>query len=163
MYRKKFIHLLTVMILLVVEGSVLFAQPFQIKDIDEKVTISYKWKTTGFFRKDSSPKLILKIKNNNQHKILVCFKVNYYWKTILRASSQSMQYCIKKNRRMRGKMWNLVFSGGSFSKEQIEDDLFTWEISELEIKHHSDCDTRLNIKIKPEIREENVDVTGNCR
>ena len=95
----------------------------------------------------------LKIKNYNHHKVMISFRINYYWQAIRTASSQRMQYCVKARRKIRGKMWDLVFSTGKFKKEQILDDRFLWDISDLEISHHADCKSRLNIRIKPVIHE----------
>jgi hypothetical protein len=52
------------------------------------VTISYKWKKVGFIKKNKSLRLVLKIRNDNPHKVLVRFQVNYYWKAMIKASSQ---------------------------------------------------------------------------
>ena len=130
-----------------------FFRRSKTKEFREGITISYKWKQCGFLKKDSDPRLFLKIRNENPHKVLVGFTVDYYWNTILDASSEKVQYCVKPHRKIRGKMWDLVFTSGRFSREQISDESFMWEISDFEIIHDTDCRTRLNIKIKPEIRE----------
>ena len=119
------------------------------------ITFSYRWKEGGIFKKDTTLRLVLKIENENAHRVLVRFRVNYYWKATLNASSQMVEYCIKPERTIRGRMWDLVFSSGKFSKEQIFDDMFMWELSDIEILHNADCETRLNIKMKPGTRKMN--------
>jgi hypothetical protein len=57
-------------------------------------------------------------------------------------------------------MWDLVFSTGKFKKEKIFDDRFLWDISDLEIIHHADCKSRLNIRIKPVIHE--LELRASC-
>lgn len=133
-------------------GDPLIAGQFKVKEEVDDVIISYKWKRSGFFKKDAPLRLVLSIKNENPHKVMVRFRVQYYWKTVLSASSDKSSYCVKPHRRIRGKMWDLVFSSGKFNEEKIHDEFFLWEIAELEITHHADCHSRLNIKFKPEIK-----------
>jgi hypothetical protein len=96
---------------------------------------------------------VLKIQNFNPHKVMVRFRVNYYWKAVRSASSQQMEYCVKPGRSLRGKMWDLVFSSGKFNREEVFDARFLWEIADLKIEHHTDCKTKLNIRIKPETHD----------
>jgi hypothetical protein len=152
MNRTTFLALVLGWVLLS-QGNQSLAGRFRIKDTLEKVTIYYKWKKEGLFRRDALPQLVLKIRNSNPHKVLVSFRVDYYWNTILSVSSQRMGYCVKPGRSLRGKMWDLVFSSGRFNREQVVDDRFLWEITDLEIKHRADCITKLNIRMKPAIQE----------
>ncbi len=151
MHRTTLITLACTLIFLT-NGNQLSAQ-FKIKEQLDEVTISYKWKKTGLFGKDDPPRLILKIDNENKYRMMISFRVNYFWKAAMAASSQRVEYCVKSGRKIRGKMWDLVFSAGRFTEEQILDENFLWEISELEIVKDADCKSRLNIRIKPEMQE----------
>ena len=152
MKRTAYITLAAILILFI-HGGLVFSQKFAIKDSNENVLISYKWKKAGIFRKDAPLLLVLKIKNFNPHKVMVSFSVDYYWNAVLAESSQKMHYCIKPKKRIRGKVWDLAFSSGKFTKDQIFDDQFLWAISELEINHHADCKAQLNLKKKSDINE----------
>jgi len=139
-----------------VYGNQSLPEKYKTKEFHEGITISYKWKKAGLFKKKDAPlQLVLKIGNENPHRVLVRFRVIYYWKAVIDATSKKVQYCVKPNRKIRGKIWDLVFSSAGFTEEEISDDIFMWEIGDLDIIHDADCETRLNIKIKPEIRKMN--------
>ena len=122
------------------------------KESQDSVTIAYKWKRYGLFKKNRPLCLALRISNYNPDRILVSFHVDYYWEAMRKASSENVEYCIRPSGKIQGKMWDLVFSSGEFSESQVGDERFMWEIGDLIIKHDSDCRTRLNIQIKPEAR-----------
>jgi ribonucleotide reductase beta subunit family protein with ferritin-like domain len=125
-----------------------FAQKWEIKGIYDDIVISYKWRKEKILKKESPLILLLSIKNNRARDVLVKFAVNYYWEGILHSSSNMNSYCIKKNRKIRGKLHGLAYSSGEFTEEQIHDELFIWEISDFEVTEATDCKPELIIQIK---------------
>lgn len=140
-------------LMLMIYDPPLSAGQFTPKEVQEDILISYKWKKSGFLRKDGPVQLVLKIQNHNPHRVLIRFQVNYYWKTILSASSRQVEYCVKPGQTIHGKLRDLVFSSGNFNEEQIQGDNFLWEISDLEINHDADCKNSLILKLKPDLDE----------
>jgi hypothetical protein len=140
-------------LMLMMHGHSLYAGQFTPKEVKEDIVISYQWKKPGIFRKDGPLRLVLKIQNHNPHRVMIKFRVNYYWKTILSATSRQMEYCLRPGQSIRGKYRDLVFSAGHFNEEQILGDNFLWEISDLAISHHAKCKNSLIIKLKPDIHE----------
>lgn len=118
------------------------------KESQDNVTISYKWKRYGLFKKDKPIRLVLRIENDNPYRIQVNFSVDYYWRAVRRASSEKADYCIKPNGRIKGKIWNLAFDTGPFSENEILDARFMWDISDFSIQHEADCKPRLNRRNK---------------
>ena len=128
---------------------------FEVKTETDSVILSYKWRKPGWFSKDTTPNLVLRIKNMNPHKVLVRFHVVYYWRTIRTASTRRIEFCIKPGNTIRGRMWGLVFPSAGFTEAQLNDRLFAWKISDLEILHSADCKNRLRIMMHPEIQNMN--------
>jgi len=115
---------------------------------DENITISYKWRRKHFFIKNSPLILVLKIRNDNPHKVKVNFSVDYFWKTVIHSSSDTNTWCIKAGDKVKGKIRGLAFTTGSLTKQQIYDESFTWDISGFRVEHNSDCKTELIFRIR---------------
>jgi hypothetical protein len=128
------------------------ADPFSGDFVDRfqknSVTISYKWKQYGLFKKDKPYRLVLKIENRNPRRILLGFRVNYFWGAVLKKSSDRVQYCVKPGKKIRGKLRGLVFESGGYIESQLKDPMFTFDLTEIQIGEDPECRTRFNMKLK---------------
>ena len=54
--------------------------------------------------------------------------VDYYWRAILKASSEEQLFCIQAKKSIRGKVRGLGFDHGTFTNEQIRSEDFIMEL-----------------------------------
>jgi hypothetical protein len=114
----------------------------------DSVTISYKWKQYGLFKKDKPFQLVLKIENRNPQRISLDFRVGYYWGAVLKKSSDRVEYCVKPGKKIKGKLWDLVFESGGYKESQLKDPMFTFDLTEIKIREDPECRTRFNLKLR---------------
>ncbi|MCJ7714334.1 hypothetical protein MUO66_07760 [Candidatus Bathyarchaeota archaeon] len=105
----------------------------------DNVAFSYKWKQIKTPDKTESYKLALKIKNNNSYAVKVTLEVGYYWDAIPKASSESIGYCLKAKKSIRGDIKRGGFESADFTMDELTSDRFELEFNSLEIEKVNNC------------------------
>ena len=119
--------------------SVFGQKEFKKLEETENVVFYYKWKPSKFLKKDSPLVLILRIENQNAHAINISFSTDYFWDGIRKATSDDQEYCIKANKKIKGKLKGLGFDTSVFSNDQIMNSRFQMEVNGIEIKEVDNC------------------------
>ena len=118
---------------------VLGQKKYTLLESKDKVSFSYRWKNSIFFKKDSPLMLTLRIQNSNDYPIETGFVVDYYWRAILKASSEEQLFCIQAKKSIRGKVRGLGFDHGTFTNEQIRSEDFIMELNGIKVEKTSEC------------------------
>ncbi|MBI9066731.1 MAG: hypothetical protein JEZ09_05520 [Salinivirgaceae bacterium] len=98
------------------------------------VTFLYKWKPSELFKKDSPLALVIKIENKNEYDIKANFEVIYYWKLEPKATSNEQEAIVKSKQIFTKNVKKKGFDTYEFTKEEIKDDEFYFDIVEIKIE-----------------------------
>ena len=98
----KKIALLMICISIMGSSYVSGQKKYQALAEEDNVLVSYRWKSTKAFKKDSPYKLVIKIDNDNDYAAEISFDVEYYWNALKTSSSGEINYCLKANKAITG-------------------------------------------------------------
>lgn len=105
----------------------------------DSVVFSYKLSNSRFVFNDSSLMLLLKIENLTAKHIKTEFTIDYFWQALRKSSSYPQSFCLKPNRKIKGRFKGLGYELGIFTNEQILSDDFSFELNELKFSKVSNC------------------------
>ncbi len=106
---------------------------------EDGIEIAYKWKPSKFLKKDSPRILNLMLRNTNDYPADVSFTVDYFWKGIRKASSDTNRICIKANRTAKGKIKNLTFDRAGLSDEDLSSENFSLDVTGIAVEKVVKC------------------------
>ena len=130
---KKIIFVILVNLL--IGSSGVFAQKeFTKIETEDNVTFYYRWKPSCFLKKDSPLILSIKVTNENDFPVETTFTVDYYWNSVLSASSDEQSFDLKKGKSLIGKIKKMGFDRSEFTDEQLLSEQFTIEINGIKVK-----------------------------
>lgn len=125
------------------------AQKYKEKITQDSIKISYKWRKDKKLKKESPYELMLQLENLSSSKVTVSFSLSFYWKDQFHSSFTLKEYCIKPQKKIKGKKWDLAFNASVFTQNQNLDPMFFWYIEDVEIKKNDSCNKRLWLKQEP--------------
>jgi len=119
---------------------------FSQKNKDEKklqsvngVEFRHLWKSGKCIFKKRPLQLRLEVKNANTYAVAVVLQLNYYQSGILKEQSDSIHLCLNPMQTKKGSKNGLNFSAGNFSKEDINNPSFTYEVNPIQIIKMRSC------------------------
>jgi len=136
---KKIIILTAIFLIGINTESIVARNKYKPLKEQEGVNFYYKWRPAKLFKKDSNYILVLKIENTNDNAVNINFKLDYYWQSILQASSPELQFCINARHKKRGKLQKLGFDTSDFSMDQINSGQFILELADIKIEKSEKC------------------------
>ncbi len=104
------------------------------------VTFTTKWGKAKDENGEKKPALMIGVKNDNNHPVIISFEMLFYFEEILRERGGIEGRCIPANKTIYGKFNGIYFIPQEFTPEQLERSDFRFEIDEISVKESFDCD-----------------------
>lgn len=98
----------------------------------------HKWKSSKCSKK-TPVQLNVKVKNTNTYSVKVELQINYFQSGILKEQSDTISLCLNPNQTKQGSKNGLNFSSGSFTKAEINNPSFTYEVNPIKIIKMRSC------------------------